>query len=204
MRHVAALDDDTDAGALTASQWLEMVRRQEKRGELLAAYDTARRGLEEHPGDVELAYRAVLALARTGATYEADRRFNELGLSGIDTDDVSALGARIQKDRSLAAVGGERLKLAASAASSYRRIWDRSGSYFPAINAATLSLVAGDAVAARGLAAEALASVDRSGDGSYYAVATRAEAQLLLGDVNSARSELERAAQIHEDDFGAL
>ena len=114
----------------------------------LAAHDIAARGLEEHPGDVGLAYRAVLALARTGATYEAERRFNELGLSEIDSEDVSALAARIQKDRSLAAMGDERLKLAAMAASSYRRIWDRSGGYFPAINAATLSLVAGDIAAA--------------------------------------------------------
>ena len=142
----------------------------------------AARGLEEHPGDVELAYRAVLALARTGATYQAERRFIELGLAEIDSEDVSALGARIQKDRSLAATGDERLRLATLAASSYRRIWHQSGSYFPAINAATLSLVAGDAAGARGLAAEALTSVERSGDTSYYAAATRAEARLLLGD----------------------
>ena len=173
-------------------------------GELLAAYDLARRGLEEHPGDVDLAYRAVLSLARTGATYEAERRFSELGLPEIDSEDVSALGARIQKDRALAAMGDERRRLAAVAASSYKRIWDRSGSYFPAINAASLSLVAGDLGIARTLAAEALASVEASGDKSYYAVATQAEARLLLGEVGAARSELERAAQVHDGDFGAL
>lgn len=206
MRHMPASDDNlpSDASVLSPSQWLEMVRHEEKRGELLAAYDLAGRGLEEYPDDVELAYRAVLALARTGATYEAERRFGELGLSEIDAEDVCALGARIQKDRALAATGTERRQLAAVAASSYKSISDRNRSYFPAINAATLSLVAGDPDEARGLAAEALASVEASGDESYYAVATRAEARLLLGDLSTARCELERAAQLHEGDFGAL
>lgn len=193
-----------DAAMRSVSQWLEVVRREERRGELLTAYDLAGRGLEEHPGDVELAYRAVLALARTGATDEAERRFSELRLSALDSEDASALYARIQKDRALAAVGAERQQLAAVAASSYKRVWDRSGSYFPAINAATLSLVAGDASSAHALAAQALEAVEASGNESYYAVATRAEARLLLGNPSAARSELERAAQIHEGDFGAL
>jgi hypothetical protein len=193
-----------DTSPWPASQWLEAVRREEKRGELLAAYDLAGRGLEEHPGDVDLAYRAVLSLARTGATYEAERRFSELGLSAVESEDVSALGARIQKDRALAALGDERRTLAAVAAMSYEQIWDRSGGYFPAINAATLSIVAGDSDSARSLAAEALASVEASGDESYYALATRAEAWLLLGELRAARAELEHAAQVHDGDFGAL
>jgi hypothetical protein len=193
-----------DTSSWPASQWLEAVRREEKRGELLAAYDLAGRGLEEHPGDVDLAYRAVLSLARTGATYEAERRFSELGLSEVESEDVNALGARIQKDRALAALGDERRTLAAVAAMSYKQIWDRSGGYFPAVNAATLSVVAGDSDTARSLAAEALASVEASGDESYYALATRAEALLLLGELRAARSELEHAAQVHDGDFGAL
>ena len=203
---MATLDNSPvgDEPIRSASQWLEMVRREERRGELLAAYDLAGRGLEEHPGDVELAYRAVLALARTGATYEAERRFSELRLSETDSEEAAALGARIQKDRALAATGAARQQQAAIAASSYERIWDRTGSYFPAINAATLRLVAGDSVSAHALAVHALASVEASGDESYYAVATRAEARLLLGDPSAAHSDLERAAQIHEGDFGAL
>jgi tetratricopeptide (TPR) repeat protein len=203
---VAAPDDTlpVDPAVVPEAQWLESVRREERRGELLAAYDTARRGLEEHPGDVELAYRAVLALARTGATEEAGRRFDELGLTGVDSEDVAALRARIQKDRALAARGDERRQLAAVAASSYRRIWERSGGYFPAINAATLNLVAGDPDAGCALAAEAMAAVAGSGDDSYYAAATLAEARLLLGQADEARAELERAAQRHEGDFGAV
>ena len=139
-----------------AETWLEAVRDAERRGELLSAFDLAGRGLEEHPGDVDLRYRAVLALARTGSTGQAARRFVELELSSVDTEDVAALEARIQKDEALAATGDRRRRLAAHAATTYRVIRDRTRGYFPAINAATLTLVAGDTATAQLLAREAL------------------------------------------------
>ena len=71
---------------------LEMVRRQERRGNLLAAYHIVNRGLEQHPEDVDLAYRAVLALARTGSTTEAERRFVELDLTEVDTESRRPVG----------------------------------------------------------------------------------------------------------------
>ncbi|MGA8725359.1 MAG: tetratricopeptide repeat-containing protein [Acidimicrobiales bacterium] len=188
----------------TAPQWLGVVLHQERRGELLAACDLADRGLEEHPNDVDLAYRAVLALARTGATLAAERRFFELGLASVESEDVAALGARIEKDRALAAVGEARASLATQAALSYQRIADRHFGYFPAINAATLRLVSGDASAARSAATEVLEYLDRLGEVSYYAAATRAEAELLLGEAAHARTALEEAARLCGDDYGAL
>jgi hypothetical protein len=153
---------------------------------------------------VALQYRAVLSLARTGSTGQAARRFVEFDLSSIDTEDVAALEARIQKDEALAAAGSDRRRLAARAAEAYRAIRDRTHGYFPAINAATLTLVAGDATAARALAHDALDLVAASGEGSYFALATEAEARLLLGDEDGARTALERAAGLHGGDFGAL
>ena len=204
---MSSADDTRGPGPdpFPAGQWLEMVRREERRGELLAAYDIANRGLEQHPEDVELAYRAVLALARTGSTSEAERRFVELHLTDVGTEDVAALRARILKDRALAASGEERRHLAEAAALAYRRIADQNRAYFPAINAATLHLVAGDAATARTLARESLSLVEASGEASsYYAAATRAEAGLLLGDPGSAHAELTAAAGLHEGDFGAV
>ncbi|HEY4827242.1 MAG TPA: hypothetical protein VIH85_10755, partial [Solirubrobacteraceae bacterium] len=58
----------------SAAWWLDAVRREERRGELLTAFDLAERGLEEHSADVNLKHRAVLVLARAGATEEAARR----------------------------------------------------------------------------------------------------------------------------------
>ena len=203
---MSSVDDarGPDPDSRPAADWLEMVRRQERRGELLAAYDIANRGLEQHPEDVDLAYRAVLALARTGSTTEAERRFVELDLTEVDTEDVAALWARILKDRALAASGDERRPLAEAAAVAYQRIADQNGAYFPAINAATLQLVAGDPATARALASEARSLVESSGEASYYAAATRAEAALLLGDADEARAQLVVAAGLHDGDFGAV
>ncbi len=188
----------------TAEAWLADVRDAERRGELLAAFDLAERGLEEYPGDMALRYHAVLALARTGSTAQAARRFTELDLASVDTEDVAALEARIGKDVALAATGDERRRLAVQTAGAYRDIRDRTDGYFPAINAATLTLVAGDVAGAQALARDALALVAASNEGSYFAAATEAEASLLLGDYAAARAALARAATLHGGDFGAL
>ncbi len=190
--------------SLSARAWLEAVRDAERRGELLAAFDLAGRGLEDHPGDPGLRYRAVLALARAGSTAQAARQFDELGLSSIGTEDVEALGARIRKDRALSAMGRERRRLAKVAADAYQDIRARTNGYFPAVNAATMSLVAGRPAEARALAADALALVEASGETGYFASATRAESYLLLGDEPGARAALERAAELQDGDFGAL
>jgi hypothetical protein len=188
----------------TAEHWLEAVLGAERRGELLTAFDLAERGLDEYPGDVSLRFHAVLVLARTGSTAQAARRFVELELSSLDTEDAASLQARLVKDRALSATGNDRRMLARDASRAYRRIRDRTHGYFPAINAATLALVAGHTSEARGLAQEALALVARSGEVGYFAAATEAEARLLLGDEPGARMALERAGELHDDDFGAL
>jgi hypothetical protein len=188
----------------TVDVWLREVRDAERRGELLTAFDLAERALAEHPGDVQLQYRAILALARSGSTAEAARRFQEYGLSAVADEDVAGLRARIQKDIALAAEGGARRRLAAEAAAAYRSVYHRTGGYYPAVNAATLSFIAGDREAARALAVETLRLVSTSGDHSYYAAATEAEAHLLLGDLTAARSALQRAAAAHGGDYGAL
>ena len=162
--------DEQEVGndaSLSATAWLDAVRDAERRGELLEAFDLAGRGLEEHPGDVGLRYRAVLALARSGSTAEARRRFGELALSSIDSEDVTALGARIQKDVALASSGVERSDRARDAAGAYWSIRVRTDGYFPAINAATLLLVAGDRLGPVLWHRDALDLVTSSGEGGY-------------------------------------
>lgn len=184
-------------------EWLEAVEEQERRGELLAAFDLAERGLEEHPGDLGLEHRAVLALARAGATGEAARRFNEYGLGRSEDEDVAALGARIAKDVALAAGGAERSVRAGRAAELYGAIAARTGGYYPAVNAATLWRLAGQVERSRELARGVLATLTGLADGSYYAAATLAEAHLLLGEVAEAGEALQRAAKLDGDDLGA-
>ena len=137
--------------------WLARVRELEGRGELLLAYDTALQGLEAHPGDIWLAHRAVLNLAKAGATTRARNEFARLGLDQIDEPDIAALGARIAKDRSLRAPASERSRLLSAAADQYQAIYARSGGYYPGINVATLRLLAGEQEAAERVAREVLA-----------------------------------------------
>ena len=145
----------------------------ERRGELLLTFDLVERALVEYPGDVELEFRAVLALARSGSTAEAARRFEEYGLATASDEDTQALSARIKKDAALAAEGEEGRRLALQAALEYRKIYDQTGGYFPAVNAATLTFLAGDREAAAELAADALRAAVESGDESYYALRDR-------------------------------
>jgi tetratricopeptide (TPR) repeat protein len=177
---------------------------EERRGELLTAFDLAERGLAEHPDDLWLKHRAVLALARTGATEEAELRFIQYGLARVENEDVAALRARIAKDVALAGEGAERRTGAARAAELYGAIFERTRGYYPAINAATLWLVAGDAQRARELAAHVLDLLRASDEDSYYAAATAGEAYLLRGDEDAAREALERAVARHEGDYSAL
>jgi tetratricopeptide (TPR) repeat protein len=176
----------------------------ERRGELLAAVDLAEQGLAEHPGATALQYRAVLALARAGSTEQAARRFEEYRLRDLDTEDVLALEARIAKDVALAAAGDERRLLALRSAALYAQAFAATGGYYPAINAATLMLVGGNVEASRTLARTALQRLSESGEDGYFAAATEAEGRLLLGEVDAARVALERAAELHGNDYGAV
>jgi class 3 adenylate cyclase len=186
-----------------ATDWLEAVKDAERRGELLTAVDLAEQGLAERPDDLWLKHRLVLALARAGATEEAARRFERYGLQASDEEDIAALGARIAKDLALETTTGRRAETV-RALESYRAIYARTGGYYAAINAATLSLLAGEPGQARELARSALDVLRRSDERSYYAAATEGEAHLLLGEEPAAREALERAAAMHGGDYSSL
>ena len=171
----------------TEAEWLDAVRRDERRGELLNAVDVAERGLAEHPGSLWLRHRQVLALARAGATDRAASLYVSYELDASEEEDLAALGARLAKDLALAATGSERRRLALGTRDRYAAIHARAPSYYPAINAATASLVGGDDASARTFAAEALGLADAEDPETYYGRATAAEAHLLLEDRDGAR-----------------
>ena len=188
----------------SAAEWVEVVKEAERRGELLVAVDRGERGLAEHPGDSELAHRAVLALARSGSTAEASRRFAELRLDGSENEDLGALAARIKKDEALSVRDDARRRLAADAAAAYRSVYAMTGGYYPAVNAATMALVAGRPDEAESTAREVLVLLEKDPEDSYYRHATEAEARLILGDIPGAEEALERAASSHSGDHTAL
>ena len=183
--------------------WREAVRREERRGEPLAAVDVAQRALADYPDSTWLRHRAVLALARAGATARAARFYHELGLADSEDAEIRSLGARIAKDVALAAHGRERLARALDARDRYAAIHARRPDYYPAVNAATLSLLCGDIASAEALAREALVLAEAASPATYYSIATVAEAQLVL-DQPAAAAVAIAAARRHGDDFAAL
>lgn len=193
----------------TAGDWLALARRYEREGELFQAYDIAMQGLTKFPHDLRLKHRAVLCLASTNATAQALDLVEKLGLDLADAEiaslppavrmDVPCLMARLKKDAALDAAGGVSRDGLREAAELYERCYrreaaaDNAEAYYPAINAATLWLLAGNRDAAARLARDVLSRLDaRSGTPSYYELVSAAEARLVLGEVDAARALMVR------------
>jgi class 3 adenylate cyclase len=184
---------------MDAAAWLGEVRALERRGELILAYDTASRGLEEHSDDLWLKHRAVLLLAKAGATLRARVELERYGLSGHAEAEVASLEARIAKDEALAMPPICRSALFTRAAELYQRVYARGGGYYPGINLATLRLLAGDRAEGERVAGEVIALCRIASDDPYYIAASRAEAHLVRGEIDPARAALVEAATITSD-----
>ena len=188
----------------TAQEYFTEVGGLMKQSEFLKAYDLANTALREHPEDRQLQHRAVLALARVGAPTRAQARFVELGLDAVgDDEEILALAARLQKDLAFALPRGGRGAKLAEAASTYERAYHSGGGgYFPAINVASLHLLAG----ARDEALEWAELADRlaASDPSYYGVATRAEAAVVRQDFERAGEMLAHAASLANEDYASM
>jgi class 3 adenylate cyclase/tetratricopeptide (TPR) repeat protein len=199
------MKDAPASSSRSATQWLSTVKAFEREGEFFKAFDLAAQGLSTYHDDVSLKHRAVLCLARAGATELALRKYDEFGLSAAasDSEDVGALGARLLKDEALAASGETRRVKAAEAADRYAAIHERFHNYYPAINAATLRLVAGDEAQARTYARLALDELDGA-DEDYYSYATRIEALFVLDDIEGARALFPKALKANHGDQAAL
>ena len=139
----------------------------------------------------------IIALARAGAL---DHAWYQFGAAGYDAreDDPAALTVkgRLLKDRALRASGAARRAFYLQSAEAYRQAAALQPGTYPLINAATLSLLSGDPAQARELAGEVLARIAREPDEPetpYWRAATEAEALLILGRADEARTALEAA-----------
>jgi tetratricopeptide (TPR) repeat protein len=142
----------------------------------------------------------IIAYARAGATGVAWERFSAAGYDRM-TDDPTALGVmgRLLKDRALAGRGAERERLFGAAAAAYRSAAVLGGSTYPLINAASLSLLAGEREQAHDLARQVLDRIESDPDEPetpYYRAATRAEALLLLDRHDEARAAFAEAVAL--------
>lgn len=142
----------------------------------------------------------IIAYARAGATGVAWQRFEAAGYDRMN-DDPTALSVmgRLLKDRALAREGSERERLFGEAAAAYRGAAAVGGATYPLINAASLSLLAGERGQAHDLARQVLQRVETDPDEPetpYYRAATRAESLLLLDRDDEARAAFAEAVAL--------
>ena len=184
---------------VSAADDLALARAALSRGDLIATYDFAQAALAS--GSVEAPFLVVLSLARMGDIRSAMARYAEFGLDRATDEDTRALGARLAKNVAEALTGDARLVAFAAASEAYARIHDENGGVFPAINAASLALLAGDIAGARRRADALLASAGEPDD--FWCGASRAEALLLLRRDSDAERETERALDLPGANLGA-
>ena len=146
---------------------------------------------------------AIIAYARAGALDYAWSQFRAGGFDAMD-DDPAALSVkgRLLKDRALLASGKERRALLIDSAAAYARADSIDPQPYPLINVATLTFLAGARSGAAKLAREVIERLDSGrqlAETPYYIAATRAEALLLLGDVEAADKALGEAIACYED-----
>jgi len=169
------------------------VDRSLEAGDLLLAFDRACEHLKEFPAAETLKHKGLLALANAGAIERAGRLFREWGLGSSRQTHVLALEARIAKERALKLAGGERQEALLGSAALYRRLYEMSPDTYLAINLATLLFLAGKRTEAGEVARLVLDDPATIAGADYWALATRAEASLLIGRMEAARSSLEAA-----------
>jgi hypothetical protein len=209
---------DTQSPPVTAEGRLTEVKAFFNHGEFFRAYDLAAETLELFPGNVALAHRAVLSLANAGATALALSKYYELGLDKQPDTDARGLLGRLKKDQAFAATGEARAAMFREGRSLYEEAFRAAigahdpEAYYPAINAATLALFAGDADAAGRLAGKVLdllapriASLDESGAADrYWVLATALEAHVVRSDLDAAGGLVDRVVAAAGRDYAAL
>ena len=174
------------------------------KGGCLVANDLAEQALVKHPMHQGLRHRAVLALARTGAVEQALARYEALGLGAVASVDAATLGGRLLKDLALAATGVERRNLLDHSIAAYEHAFEINASdYYPAINIATLALLADHPDDSKRWAQTALDLTAGADHGDYYALATQAEAHLLLRQEAEAAAALETSIKSPSADYAS-
>jgi hypothetical protein len=139
----------------------------------------------------------ILALARAGATSRAWESFVAAGLDHAGGDPKAlTLKGRLLKDQARKAKGETAARLYLQSAKAYADAAVLRPDSYPLINAATMSLFAGQADHMELLAQKVLTMLDTgigAGETAYWHEATRAEALLLLGRQADARTALDKA-----------
>ena len=159
------------------------------------------------PQAAEIAYLGALACARMDAIDEAEK-----WLARIDRDplrdsplgvEVWSLAGKIAKERFATTrdrSGAAARAHARAAIDAYGRAFSLGGAAYPAVNAATMAMLAGDLATAQSLARKALSALPPSRD--HWDHASAGEALLLLDRTDEARTHYAAAHQAAGTRFG--
>ncbi len=178
-----------DEQEIDAAWYLDLGARALELGHPSLAFDILDCALRYHPQHVALAYRAALALARAGSFRSASERvaalLEELSPDEDLFEDTLSLAGRLAKDCYQRLTDAKLRKVAAEeSAQRYRTAFERTRDWFPGINAATMSVLAGELEQGRTIAEEVLATCLALAEGpskdDYWLAATLGEANLLL------------------------
>lgn len=162
------------------------------------AFELVREGLFYHWDDPELLYISALALRRGGNVTKAMDDITTLLKNhaldqGLQIEALSLAGALNKVRYHRTSKPTRKTRFAQESAQLYERAHQLSGDWFPGINAATMTLLAGRRKQARDLAtlvvSQAKAGMSQSGrEHNYWCFATLGEAYLILGDLTAAAS----------------
>jgi class 3 adenylate cyclase/tetratricopeptide (TPR) repeat protein len=162
---------------------------------------------KQHPDDYRLLYLRALALSRSGCASQAAGIIKKvLDRPELPTDErmnALALAGKLYKLYFRQSMGPSAQAAAQQSARYYKAALELRSDYFPAINAATMFLLAGHLAESRSLANQALELSSAAPD-DVWSIATRGEAALLLGDQSKARQYYERAVAEASRNYGTL
>ncbi len=173
------------------------------------ALDFVQSAPAEQDRAAEIRYLGALASARMGAIDEAEKWLAQidresLGVSPLGVE-VWSLAGRIAKERYAATRDKSSVSardLARVAIDCYRRAHSIRGDAYPAVNAATMAMLVGDAPLATSLARQALRTLEVPSD--HWQHASAGEALLILVQLDAARAHYVEASRLADGKFGDI
>lgn len=200
-----AASGDAEQGFLAAC-YENVAKRANSEGEYFLAYDAAHHGLRcaaaaDFPPHRLIAAKST-ALARSGATGEAQKVLDEFLTKNAADGSVCSAQARLLRDRGLAAGPGERSRLmteAAKWAAQAKEFARQEGGdwSYPANQEAQFTYLAGQCDAARVKASEVIDSIEQRADAdSMWNQTNLAEMRLVLGQWDLAGAHYAKAAAL--------
>jgi adenylate cyclase len=184
---------------MTPALALTSIKKAISEGDCLQAIGIAENVLNDkelqidRPTSVLLQQQFALALARSGFTDRAKVVLSDLLASGaVDSETYGLLGSVYKILWSKEPVLAERAKLLNASRDYYRTGFEKTQAPYCGVNAASLSVLLNDEVTAKTLAESAREKVGQSDN--FWDLATVAEANLVLGHIEEARSLYSRAA----------